>query len=121
MASSLAGGEELLRLNPTFLLYSEPTTPLQHSHTATDKRLAAADVIGWLGPGGNFLTEDHTLSHFREMWEPSLFERRRVEEWIAGAAFRRDPAGAARDPFSLPLTWRGTVRSFPQDPPEEPA
>jgi len=86
VASSLAEGEELLRLNPTFLLYSEPTTPLQHSHTATDKRLAAADVIGWLGPGGNFLTEDHTLSQFREMWEPSLFERRRAEEWMAGGA-----------------------------------
>jgi trimethylamine--corrinoid protein Co-methyltransferase len=43
MAAAAAGGTELLRLNPTLLLYSEPTTPLQHSRTATDKLLYMAE------------------------------------------------------------------------------
>ena len=34
MAAAAAGGMEQLRLNPTLLLYSEPTTPLQHSETS---------------------------------------------------------------------------------------
>jgi trimethylamine--corrinoid protein Co-methyltransferase len=42
MAAAAAGGEEELRQNPTLLLYSEPTTPLQHSQTATDKLLFMA-------------------------------------------------------------------------------
>ncbi len=42
-ASAAAGGMEQLRLNPTLLLYSEPTTPLQHSETATDKLLYMAE------------------------------------------------------------------------------
>jgi trimethylamine--corrinoid protein Co-methyltransferase len=44
MAAAAAGGTELLRLNPNLLLYSEPTTPLQHSRTATDKLLYMADM-----------------------------------------------------------------------------
>lgn len=43
MAAAAAGGIELLRLNPTLLLYSEPTTPLQHSATATGKLLYMAE------------------------------------------------------------------------------
>jgi trimethylamine--corrinoid protein Co-methyltransferase len=44
MAAAAAGGMEHLRLNPTLLLYSEPTTPLQHSKTATDKLLYMAEA-----------------------------------------------------------------------------
>jgi trimethylamine--corrinoid protein Co-methyltransferase len=43
----------------------------------------ALDVIDEVGPDGNFISTDHTLSHFREFWYPSLFERRRVEDWEA--------------------------------------
>ncbi len=43
MAAAAAGGMEQLRLNPTLLLYSEPTTPLQHSQTATGKLLYMAE------------------------------------------------------------------------------
>jgi trimethylamine--corrinoid protein Co-methyltransferase len=43
-AAAVAGGEELLRLNPTLLLYSEPTTPLQHSQTALEKLLVMAET-----------------------------------------------------------------------------
>ncbi len=43
MASAAAGGIESLRLNPTLLLYSEPSTPLKHSKTATGKLLYMAE------------------------------------------------------------------------------
>ena len=42
MASAAAGGMDALRLNPTILLYSEPTTPLVHTRTATEKLLYMA-------------------------------------------------------------------------------
>jgi trimethylamine--corrinoid protein Co-methyltransferase len=43
-AAAVAGGPEALRLNPTLLLYSEPTTPLQHSRTALEKLLLMAEA-----------------------------------------------------------------------------
>lgn len=43
MASAAAGGWDKLRSNPTLLLYSEPTTPLKHSETATGKLLFMAE------------------------------------------------------------------------------
>jgi trimethylamine--corrinoid protein Co-methyltransferase len=44
MATAAAGGAEALRLNPTLLLYAEPSTPLKHSRTATEKLLYMAEV-----------------------------------------------------------------------------
>lgn len=42
----------------------------------------ALDVIDQVGPGGNFLTEDHTLKYFKkETWYPDLFERKIYENW----------------------------------------
>ncbi len=42
----------------------------------------ALDVIDAVGPGGNYLMEDHTLKHFKqETWYPRLFERKVYENW----------------------------------------
>lgn len=43
MAAAATGGVEPLQINPTLLLYSEPSTPLKHSKTATDKLLYMAE------------------------------------------------------------------------------
>ena len=43
----------------------------------------ALDVIHETGPGGDFLSANHTLRHFRSDWYPSLFERRRYDYWQA--------------------------------------
>jgi trimethylamine--corrinoid protein Co-methyltransferase len=48
-----------------------------------DAEALALDVIHQVGPGGDFLTQKHTLKHFRELWQPALFDRRRAEEWAA--------------------------------------
>ena len=35
----------------------------------------ALDVIDRVGPGGHFLMEEHTMSYFRDIWYPRLFDR----------------------------------------------
>jgi trimethylamine--corrinoid protein Co-methyltransferase len=47
-----------------------------------DGRLAV-DVIDRIGPGGNFLMEDHTMKHFREIWYSKLFDRSTMNQWRA--------------------------------------
>jgi trimethylamine--corrinoid protein Co-methyltransferase len=42
----------------------------------------ALNVIDAVGPGGAFLTEEHTLRHFREAWYSQLFDRTMLEQWI---------------------------------------
>ncbi len=41
----------------------------------------ALDVIAEVGPGGEFLTHDHTLQHMRERSQVTLFDRRSREAW----------------------------------------
>jgi trimethylamine--corrinoid protein Co-methyltransferase len=45
------------------------------------RETVALDVIHDVGPGGEFLTSEHTLNHFREDWFPTLFERGSYETW----------------------------------------
>jgi trimethylamine--corrinoid protein Co-methyltransferase len=46
-----------------------------------DDEALAVDVIHEVGPGGQFLSHEHTMRHWRELWVPQLFERRRLESW----------------------------------------
>jgi trimethylamine--corrinoid protein Co-methyltransferase len=41
----------------------------------------ALDTIRAVGPGGNFLAQKHTKRHMRELWVPTLFDRRPYNEW----------------------------------------
>jgi len=42
----------------------------------------ARDVIQTVGPGGNFLQEEHTFRHFRqELWRPTLLSRQPYGIW----------------------------------------
>jgi trimethylamine--corrinoid protein Co-methyltransferase len=40
------------------------------------------DEIHRVGPGGNYLTSELTLSHFRDYWFPSLLDRKRRQNWL---------------------------------------
>ena len=53
---------------------------------AIDEENLALEVIHKVGPGGNFLAEDHTIDHFREYWQPTLFTRQRFDTWTAEGA-----------------------------------
>lgn len=42
----------------------------------------ALDLIHEVGVGGEYLTTRHTLRHFRDFWQPELFSRRRMQDWV---------------------------------------
>jgi trimethylamine---corrinoid protein Co-methyltransferase len=48
-----------------------------------DPEAFALDLIDEVGPGGTFLTDEHTFRHFRDFWKPAFFSRRRRDEWIS--------------------------------------
>ena len=60
-----------------------------------DDETLAVEVIDEVGPAGNFLAEDHTLAHMRELWQPRLFDRGTWEEWEAQG--RQAPRDRARE------------------------
>ena len=37
------------------------------------------DLIDEIGPGGNYITHEHTLANFRNMWIPKIFDRTNFE------------------------------------------
>ncbi|MCD6360746.1 MAG: trimethylamine methyltransferase family protein [Armatimonadetes bacterium] len=44
----------------------------------------ATDIIDKVGPGGNFLGEEHTIKYFKkETWYPELFRRDIYDNWVA--------------------------------------
>lgn len=47
-----------------------------------DAESLALDVIDSVGPGGEFLSTDHTMNHFRDFWVPGLYNRQRAEDWV---------------------------------------
>ena len=49
-----------------------------------DGESLALEAIDQVGPGGDFLATDHTMAHFRKLWQPSLLSRVRADEWVAG-------------------------------------
>ncbi|MBI3242370.1 MAG: trimethylamine methyltransferase family protein [Chloroflexi bacterium] len=46
-----------------------------------DDEALAVKVIDEVGPGGEFMSHDHTLAHWRELWLPQLFDRQRLDSW----------------------------------------
>lgn len=52
----------------------------------TEERLAV-DLIGRVGPGGEYLTNEHTFQHFRsEFYQPLIEERSNYATWQKGGA-----------------------------------
>ena len=48
---------------------------------AVSEEALALDVIREVGPGGEFVTHPHTLSHFRDAWYPRLLYRGGAQAW----------------------------------------
>ncbi len=46
----------------------------------------ALDLIHQFGHGGDFLSTEHTLAHFRDDWYPKLFDRNHFEGWSAAGS-----------------------------------
>ena len=80
-----------LTTSPEMIVFTaEMITMLRRfmSGVSLDAGALALDVIHAVGPGGEFLSTDHTMAHFREFWEPTLFNRKRVDDWMEAGGKR---------------------------------
>jgi len=57
---------------------------------AVNEDTLALDVIRDVGPRGNFLTHQHTLTHMRNLWLPTLMDRRQYSQWAKQRDSARD-------------------------------
>jgi trimethylamine--corrinoid protein Co-methyltransferase len=55
-----------------------------------DDETLALDTIAAVGPGGNFLSQKHTLKHMRNLFLPQFMDRRPFNEWEAKKDDARD-------------------------------
>jgi trimethylamine--corrinoid protein Co-methyltransferase len=58
---------------------------LEHAVRGVDvgDEALAVELIDQVGPDGQFLDSAHTLTHFRERWYPTLFDRGNYDRWQA--------------------------------------
>ncbi|HEX9115007.1 MAG TPA: trimethylamine methyltransferase family protein [Anaerolineae bacterium] len=57
----------------------------------------ALDAIERAGQGGNYLTDEHTLRHFRSaVWQPSLINRANPDAWLAKGSVRYEERARRR-------------------------
>ncbi len=80
-----------LTTSPEMIVFTAETISMVRDFmegVSLDAESLALDVIQRVGPGGDFLTTEHTLKHFRELWRPTLFNRQRAESWIAAGSKR---------------------------------
>jgi trimethylamine--corrinoid protein Co-methyltransferase len=74
----------------------------QQGFSVTPETLAY-DVVTKVGPGGNFLMEDHTLENCRKaFWTPAVSDRGGLEAWMDGG--RQDAVARARRRWQKLLT-----------------
>jgi trimethylamine--corrinoid protein Co-methyltransferase len=48
-----------------------------------DDEALALDVIREVGPAGDYLTQPHTRTHMRDLWQPRFLDRRPYGQWEA--------------------------------------
>jgi trimethylamine--corrinoid protein Co-methyltransferase len=48
---------------------------------AVDEENLAYEVIQEVGPQGNFLVHDHTIEHYRELYDPTIVNRQSYDDW----------------------------------------
>jgi trimethylamine--corrinoid protein Co-methyltransferase len=75
-----------------------------------DDETLALDTIAAVGPGGNFLSQKHTLKHMRNLFLPQFMDRRPFNEWEAKKDDARDWALAKA---------RSTLEAHQPDPLDE--
>jgi len=80
-----------LTTSPEMMVFTDEIITMTRRFTAgvkLDAEALAMEAIHRVGPGGNYLTDEHTVAHFRELWQPTLFDRQRADDWRAGGAKR---------------------------------
>ena len=80
----------------------------------------ALDVIDEVGPGGEHLSTEHTLRHYKKCWYPRVFDRRTHQSWVeegrpTAVETAREIAREAiarHEPDPLPEATRETLHSL---------
>lgn len=73
-----------LTVSPEMIVFCADTIGrLRHFTAGVDLSPDAfcLDLIHEIGPGGSYLTAEHTLQHFKSFWQPSLYSRLRLNDW----------------------------------------
>jgi trimethylamine--corrinoid protein Co-methyltransferase len=80
-----------LTTSPEMIVFTgEVIAMLRHfmAGVSLDAEALAMEAIHGVGPGGNYLTDEHTIEHFRDLWQPTLFDRQRADDWRASGSKR---------------------------------
>jgi len=80
-----------LTISPEMILFSDEIIGRMRSFSRgifLDAESFALDLIDEVGPGGTFLTTEHTFQHFRDFWQPAFFNRHRRGEWVSSGSRR---------------------------------
>ena len=71
-----------LCISPGFSLLADEMTSMVKRFAGgievTDASLCL-NLIDEIGPGGNYMSHEHTCQHFRDMWAPRVFDRANIE------------------------------------------
>jgi trimethylamine--corrinoid protein Co-methyltransferase len=78
LESGLAASPELMVLTDEIISQSRRFA----AGVRLDAEALALEVIQAVGPGGEFMSQDHTLAHWRELWLPQVFDRQRLDPWL---------------------------------------
>lgn len=77
LESGLANSPEMMVLTNEIISQTRRFT----AGVRVDDEALAVGVIDEVGPAGEFLSHDHTMAHWRELWLPQLFDRQRLAPW----------------------------------------
>lgn len=89
LAHDIGYMESGLTTSPELIVFSDEVIGMMRAFAdgfSFDPESVALDVIHRIGPGGNFMTSDHTYRNFRKLWQPNLFNRDRRDRWLANGA-----------------------------------
>jgi trimethylamine--corrinoid protein Co-methyltransferase len=91
MASGTQGALEMIALVDEIVGYAKFIT----NGIRVDEETLAVDVMNQVGPGGEYLTSQHTFKHFREqLYSQSLMDRQQRDKWEeSGSKTLRDRLG----------------------------
>lgn len=78
----LIGGASIISPD-TITMTDEVIEMVKHMVRSIDvnDETLALDIVDKVGPGGNFIGEEHTARHFREAWYPRYFDRGSLRDW----------------------------------------
>ena len=79
LESGLTNSPEMMVLTDEIISMTRPFA----RGVRLDEDTLALDVIDEVGPGGQYTTHEHTMSFWRDLWAPKLFDRQRLDRWEA--------------------------------------